>query len=167
MAYEISKKVVIDTEEFNDYAVGLSLPLKNGDGGFFEQNFTSYNQAKSNLKNLLLTKKGERIAQPQFGSGLQSLLFEPIDSEFENKITDTITESVEKWLPYITIEDIFIDISDSNKDRNKVWRNLSKKYKPTKLGKINKNCISLGEVIKCSEDLIDGNNFGRTILKIS
>ena len=120
MAYEISKKVVIDTEEFNDYAVGLSLPLKNGDGGFFEQNFTSYNQAKSNLKNLLLTKKGERIAQPQFGSGLQSLLFEPIDSEFENKITDTITESVEKWLPYITIQDIFIDISDSNKDRNKV-----------------------------------------------
>ena len=120
MAYEISKKVVIDTEEFNDYAVGLSLPLKNGDGGFFEQNFTSYNQAKSNLKNLLLTKKGERIAQPEFGSGLQSLLFEPIDSEFENKITDTITESVEKWLPYITIEDIFIDISDSNKDRNKV-----------------------------------------------
>ena len=120
MAYEISKKVVIDTEEFNDYAVGLSLPLKNGDGGFFEQNFTSFNQAKSNLKNLLLTKKGERIAQPQFGSGLQSLLFEPIDSEFENKITDTITESVEKWLPYITIEDIFIDISDSNKDRNKV-----------------------------------------------
>ncbi len=120
MAYEISKKVVIDTEEFNDYAVGLSLPLKNGDGGFFEQNFTSFNQAKSNLKNLLLTKKGERIAQPEFGSGLQSLLFEPIDSEFEIKITDTITESVEKWLPYITIEDIFIDISDSNKDRNKV-----------------------------------------------
>ena len=120
MAYEISKKVVIDTEEFNDYAVGLSLPLKNGDGGFFEQNFTSYNQAKSNLKNLLLTKKGERIAQPEFGSGLQSLLFEPIDSDFENKITDTITESVQKWLPYITIEDIFIDISDSNKDRNKV-----------------------------------------------
>ena len=120
MAYEISKKVVIDTEEFNDYAVGLSLPLKNGDGGFFEQNFTSFNQAKSNLKNLLLTKKGERIAQPEFGSGLQSLLFEPIDSEFEIKITDTITESVEKWLPYIKIEDIFIDISDSNKDRNKV-----------------------------------------------
>ena len=120
MAYEISKKVVIDTEEFNDYAVGLSLPLKNGDGGFFEQNFTSFNQAKSNLKNLLLTTKGERIAQPEFGSGLQSRLFEPIDSEFEIKITDTITESVEKWLPYITIEDIFIDISDSNKDRNKV-----------------------------------------------
>ena len=50
MTYEISKKVVIDTEEFNDYTVGLSLPLKNGDGGFFEQNFNTFNQTKSNLK---------------------------------------------------------------------------------------------------------------------
>ena len=54
-----------------------------------------------------------------------------------------------------------------NKDRNKVWGNLSKKYKPTKLRKINKNYISLEEVIKFSEDLIYGKNFGRTILKIS
>ena len=74
MAYELSKKVVIDTEEFNDYAVGLSLPLKNGDGGFFEQNLTTFDQARSNLKNLLLTKKGERVLQPNFGSGLQDLL---------------------------------------------------------------------------------------------
>ena len=88
MAYELSKKVVIDTEEFNDYAVGLSLPLKNGDGGFFEQNLTTFDQARSNLKNLLLTKKGERVLQPNFGSGLQDLLFEPIDDEFENKFED-------------------------------------------------------------------------------
>ena len=120
MAYEISKKVVIDTEEFNDYAVGLSLPIKNGNGGFFEQNFNTFDQAKSNLRNLLLTKKGERFLQPEFGSGLQTLLFEPIDETFETRASDTITESVSQWLPYITIDDIFIDISDSNKDRNKV-----------------------------------------------
>ena len=65
-------------------------------------------------------KKGERVLQPNFGSGLQSLLFEPIDETFETRVADTITESVSQWLPYITIEDIFIDISDSNKDRNKV-----------------------------------------------
>ena len=68
----------------------------------------------------MLTKKGERVLQPNFGSGLQSLLFEPIDETFETRVADTITESVSQWLPYITIEDIFIDISDSNKDRNKV-----------------------------------------------
>jgi len=120
MAYELSKKVVIDTEEFNDYAVGLSLPLKNGDGGFFEQNLTTFDQARSNLKNLLLTKKGERVLQPNFGSGLQDLLFEPIDDEFENKLVDTITESVSTWLPYINIEDIDVNMNDENKDNNRV-----------------------------------------------
>ena len=97
MAYELSKKVVIDTQEFNDYAVGLSIPLKNGNGGFFEQNYTTFDQARSNLKNLLLTKKGERIAQPNFGSGLQDLLFEQIDDEFEGKLVDTVTEAVQTW----------------------------------------------------------------------
>ena len=120
MAYELSKKVVIDTEEFNDFAVGLSLPLKNGNGGFFEQNFTTFEQARSNLKNLLLTKRGERVLQPNFGSGLQDLLFEPIDEEFEAKLVDTITESVSTWLPYINIEDINVDMNNENKDNNRV-----------------------------------------------
>ena len=120
MSYELSKKVVIDTEEFNDFAVGLSLPLKNGNGGFFEQNFTTFEQAKSNLRNLLLTKKGERIAQPEFGSGLQDLIFEPIDSDFESRLEDTITESVEYWLPYISIDEIDIDMRNEFKDLNKV-----------------------------------------------
>ena len=120
MAYELSKKVVIDTEEFNDYAVGLSLPLKNGDGGFFEQNFTTFEQARSNLKNLLLTKKGERVLQPNFGSGLQDLFFEPIDDEFEGKLVDTVTEAVQTWLPYINIEDIDVNMNDENKDNNRV-----------------------------------------------
>ena len=109
-----------NTEEFNDFAVGLSLPLKNGDGGFFEQNFTTFEQARSNLKNLLLTKRGERVLQPNFGSGLQDLLFEPIDEEFEGKLVDTITESVSTWLPYINIEDINVDMNNENKDNNRV-----------------------------------------------
>jgi|TARA_Y100001958_G_C21213043_1_gene538623 phage baseplate assembly protein W len=120
MAYELSKKVVIDTQEFNDYAVGLSIPLKNGNGGFFEQNYTTFDQARSNLKNLLLTKKGERIAQPNFGSGLQDLLFEQIDDEFEGKLVDTVTEAVQTWLPYINIEDIDVNMSNENKDNNRV-----------------------------------------------
>ena len=78
------------------------------------------NKLRSNLKNLLLTKKGERVLQPNFGSGLQDLLFEPIDDEFENKLVDTITESVQTWLPYINIEDIDVNMNDENKDNNRV-----------------------------------------------
>lgn len=143
MAYELSKKVVIDTEEFNDFAVGLKLPLKNGNGGFFDQNFTTFEQAKSNLKNLLLTKKGERIAQPEFGSGLQDLLFEQIDESFESKLQETITDSVSYWLPYITIEEIDVNLNDELKDTHNV--NVEIKFRVGETLKLNSVTFSVGD----------------------
>ena len=108
MAYVIGRKVLKDTEDFESFAYGITLPVKKGETGFFEQAFTSYEQAKSNLKNLLLTKKGERIMQPNFGTGLHSLLFEQIDDTFESKIQETITKNVNYWLPYIQISNLDI-----------------------------------------------------------
>lgn len=143
MSYELSKKVVIDTVEFNDFAVGLRLPLKNGEGGFFEQNYTTFEQAKSNLRNLLLTKKGERLAQPDFGSGLQDIIFEPIDAEFESKLEETITESVEYWLPYINIDEIDVDMRDELKDRNRV--NVQIKFRVGESLELNSITFTVGE----------------------
>ena len=118
MAYVLGNKIVKDTKEYDSYAYGITLPIKRGGNGYFEQAFTSFEQAKSNLKNLLLTKQGERIMQPQFGTGLEALLFEPMDGEFENKLTDVITQSVNYWLPYINIEQIDIEMTDEMKDRH-------------------------------------------------
>jgi phage baseplate assembly protein W len=118
MAYVLGNKIVKDTKEYDSYAYGITLPIKRGGNGYFEQAFTSFEQAKSNLKNLLLTKQGERIMQPQFGTGLEALLFEPMDDEFETKLTDVITQSVNYWLPYINIEQIDIEMTDEMKDRH-------------------------------------------------
>lgn len=118
MAYVLGNKIVKDTKEFDTYAYGITLPLKRGGNGYFEQAFTSFEQAKSNLKNLLLTKRGERVMQPEFGTGLETLLFEPMDDSFETKLTDVITETVNYWLPYINIEEIDIEMTDEMKDRH-------------------------------------------------
>ncbi len=118
MAYVLGNKIVKDTKEFDTYAYGITLPLKRGGNGYFEQAFTSFEQAKSNLKNLLLTKRGERVMQPEFGTGLEALLFEPMDDSFETKLTDVITETVNYWLPYINIEEIDIEMTDEMKDRH-------------------------------------------------
>ena len=96
MAVELGSKIVKDTQSFNDYAIGISLPIQITNTAF-EQTFQTSEQVKSNIKNLLLTKKGERILQPEFGSGLQSLLFEPNVDDFESRIEDTINESLEQW----------------------------------------------------------------------
>ena len=123
MAYAIGKKIVKDTEDFDASAYGISSPTKRG-AVMFEQTFTSYDAAKSNLRNLLLTRKGERIMQPEFGSGIHSLLFEQADSELEIKLEETITESVNFWLPYINVEEIDIKMTDEMKDRNKAEMNI-------------------------------------------
>jgi len=119
MAFIIGRKVTKDLEEFDAFAYGITLPLKRGNTGYFEQAFTSFDQAKTNLKNLLLTRKGERIMQPDFGTGLHSLLFEQIDDEYESKIRETIIQNVSFWLPYINIENIEVEITDELKDKNR------------------------------------------------
>ena len=123
MAIELGTKVVIDTAEYNDYAVGISLPIQND----FSQTFNTSDQIKSNIKNLLLTKKGERILQPEFGSGLQELLFEQSVDDLEGKIEDTINESLQQWLPYVTADEITIKSTNELKDNNRV--NVSIKFR--------------------------------------
>jgi phage baseplate assembly protein W len=118
MAYELNKKIVIDTEEFNNFAVGITLPIQRGDDGYFRQSFKTFDQVRSNLKNLLLTKRGERILQPEFGSGLHDLLFNPATEKFEEDLENTINDAVAQWLPYIIVEDINIDISKEMTDNN-------------------------------------------------
>jgi uncharacterized protein len=118
MAYVIGRKVVKDTEsDFDSFAYGISSPTKRG-AVMFEQTFTSYDAAKSNLRNLMLTARGERVMQPEFGTGLHELLFEPFDDTYESRLQDMITQSVNFWLPYITVESIEVDMSDEMKDRH-------------------------------------------------
>ena len=118
MADELSKKIVIDTEEFNNFAVGITLPIQKGETGYFRQSFQTFDQIKSNIKNLLLTKKGERVFQPDFGSGIHDLLFNPATERFEEDVENTINEALEKWLPYVIVEDIDVDVSKDYTDNN-------------------------------------------------
>ena len=122
MAIELGTKVVIDTAEYNDYAVGISLPIQND----FSQTFNTSDQIKSNIKNLLLTKKGERILQPEFGSDLHSVLFEFNDDNLEPIIEQVVTEAMEKWLPFVTIDEIVVESTNELKDNNRV--NISMKF---------------------------------------
>lgn len=102
MPYQI---VNVVTETSINTALGINLPFT-GPFGVFNSTFTSNDQALANLKNLLLTYKGERIYQPNFGTDLPKLLFEPSTQEIKPIVSEVISEAVEYWLPYINIVDI-------------------------------------------------------------
>jgi phage baseplate assembly protein W len=137
MAIVLGQKLVQDTKKFDDFAIGITLPIQIGNTAF-NQSFKTAEQASSNIKNLLLTKRGERVMQPNFGSGLHELLFDFNDDELAGKIEDTITLAIENWLPYISVDTIDIGASDLDKDNNIV--NISIKF--TVLGNPDLNTVT-------------------------
>jgi phage baseplate assembly protein W len=91
-----------------DVAVGIKLPFIGRSGNLFELSYSTEEQAISNLKNLILTRPGERILQPLFGTELQNALFEQNDDILKERIQISISEAVEFWLPYIGINELNI-----------------------------------------------------------
>ena len=119
MAVVLGQKRVIDTKEYSDYAIGLSLPLQIGKSAF-NQTYNTIDQVKTNIKSLLLTRRQERVMQPFLGSGLHEILFEMNDEQLVTKIEDTITEAVSFWLPFVNINEIVVTADNNMKDNNVV-----------------------------------------------
>jgi len=94
-------------------AVGQLYNASSQNGGSaFAVSFSTEEQAISNLKNLLGTSRGERYMQPLFGTRIREAVFQPNTLNLEEFIRETITEAIEKWLPYINLQgvDIIRDI---------------------------------------------------------
>ena len=105
----------IETNSFEGIALGISYET-------MRPIFVSIDQTLENLKNLLLTRKGERFYQPLFGSDLLEILFEPNISELKEEIQEIITEPINFWLPYIDIESIDIVTAEDDPTLNHVMR---------------------------------------------
>lgn len=119
MAVILGSKPVKDLEKFDDVAIGITLPLQITNTAF-NQSFKTFEQVKTNIKSLLLTRRRERIMQPLLGSGLHELVFNFNDVELSNDVENIITSTLERWLPYVTVDFIDISQSDELKDLNRV-----------------------------------------------
>lgn len=127
MAIELGKVNITDLTE-NDYKIlGIGINKNSDKGGIFAVNYTTLTQAKDNLKNLILTRKGERIMNPTFGCDIYNVLFEQMDGGLiESKIESTILDAVSNWLPYLSIDEIIFDYDNNDIDNNRI--NLELKF---------------------------------------
>lgn len=99
MGFEIVEQPELNALESR--ALGVSVTS-------FRPIYISIDQAKENLINLLLTRKGERLIHTNFGSDLMRIIFEPNVAQLKEIISEVITEPVTYWLPYIIINNIDI-----------------------------------------------------------
>ena len=87
--------------------LGVSLPF-DGPSGPFNSTYSTKNQIKSNLINLLLTNKGERVFNPEFGADLKTILFEGITEDTSELIKELINFNVSIFVPEVQIIDILV-----------------------------------------------------------
>ena len=66
------------------------------------------------ITNLLMTKKGERPFQPTLGSGLQDMLFEPLDYGSAAMIKQEIGKCINKYEPRVRVQKIYCNVDFDN-----------------------------------------------------
>ena len=105
---------VREKNDNDDIFIGIRYPLGFSPDGFFYKTKTILEQAKANLRNLLLTSKGERVMQPEFGSRLLDIVFDQ-GVDIASRIEEEIRSSVNQQLPYVNIINVFVvQGNDSN-----------------------------------------------------
>lgn len=111
MARILKNKYPIDSDDRK--IIGFSFPL-NGDA-VFNPTYLTKDQIKANLINFMLTNKGERLFNPNFGADLRNVLFNTIDLQDQNDLKDRIEDQITEEFPEITITTLsFNNQIDSN-----------------------------------------------------
>lgn len=71
----------------------------------------------SNLLLLLLTEKGERYYNPNYGTNLKKHIFEPNDNLTQTEVEREIKDTVSKYIPELSVQQVsFLSNDDLGED---------------------------------------------------
>ena len=92
-------------------AIGVSLPFNSSK--VFNSTYSTKDQIKSNLVNLLLTDRGERVMNPEFGADIKKSLFDNITPSGLDILKSKITNAINIFIPEVAITNIEV-VSDTD-----------------------------------------------------
>lgn len=125
-----------DINDINDsQGIGIQLPINHYNDAF-NISYTTNDQARTNIMNLILTAKGERIMLPDFGTNLPKYLFENVNDDLLEDLRDEIINDIRKWVKGVEVVDIQIGTPDwddaytSRIEYHTIYFNLTYKVLP-------------------------------------
>ncbi len=96
---------------------GLEFPFVDStQGDYLALTETQFQQIRSDLLHLLLTRKGSRYFLPTFGTRLYEYIFEPYDGLTFDAIEADIRDSVQLFMPNLLLNKITIEPADPSEE---------------------------------------------------
>jgi phage baseplate assembly protein W len=91
------------------------IPLKRDDQNGYAMMTDVKRLVAFHLKNLLLTSKGEKISDPDYGVGLKRYLFEPMMPGVYSVLKNEISSQIFSYLPYVKLVGVqVLEDADNN-----------------------------------------------------
>ena len=130
---DITRKPYIEDNDENIF-IGIDLPFRKSNGveGYFASTSTTIEAVKNNIRNLVNTHEGERLMHPQLGMNLRKYLFEQFSDEITFSIQNDIVDTFKNWLPFVDIQDIRVNMSNSDDAVGKNTMNVAIVFNITK-----------------------------------
>lgn len=99
----------------NSKFINIDFPFQESKEGFFlNLNNVDSKAIRADLMHLLLTRKGERLYNPEFGTDLMRFIYEPNDSLTYSDIKLDIQTTVKKYIPTLNVDNITVTSNPEN-----------------------------------------------------
>jgi phage baseplate assembly protein W len=97
----------------NGKYININYPFKNSDKGFFlDLNDTDSAAIKADLLHILLTRRNQRLYNPNFGTDLLKFIFEPKDGQTLEELKLEVETSIKAYLPNLSINGLTVTESE-------------------------------------------------------
>jgi phage baseplate assembly protein W len=67
---------------------------------------------RTSVRNILNTKRGEKLFKPDFGADLYGLLFEPLSPPTRLMARRKVVEAIARWEPRVIVEDVQMNMDE-------------------------------------------------------
>lgn len=133
------KSKVVFEEKF---PIGIKTPVEKGfkeKESLFKMHFDPISQIKDNLRNLIMTQKGERLGFPDFGTNIIQVYNNPTltEDEVSDIIVSQINETVLKYMPALRLNNFYSTKIDDAKGPNLAGQKFSNLTNTVSLGQYN------------------------------
>lgn len=107
---------------------GMTFPQRINGKGFFEFTGDIQRLVRCSIYQILGTRPGERVMEPEFGSRIHELIFEPLDQICISLGRVYTVQAIERWEPRVALGDVQVKVN-SDAGRMEIYG----VYKITKL----------------------------------